>query len=83
MASRPPQNPGPGDDDARNRWAIITILRFFGFAVAVLGLLMSQNAVNIAGDTNRLIGYVFIVVGLIDGFVVPQVLARKWRTPPE
>jgi hypothetical protein len=83
MASRPPQNPGPGDDDARNRWAIITILRFMGFALAVLGLLMSQNAVNIAGDTNRLIGYVFIVVGLIDGLVVPQVLARKWRTPPE
>jgi hypothetical protein len=83
MASRPPQTPGPGDDDARNRWAIITILRFMGFALAVLGLLMSQNAVNNAGDTNRLIGYVFIVVGLIDGFVVPQVLARKWRTPPE
>jgi hypothetical protein len=60
---------------------VITILRFGGFSLAVLGLLMSQGAVDIAGEANRLVGYVFLVVGLVDGFVVPQLLARKWRTP--
>ena len=83
MASRPPEEPAPNDDEARNRWLVITLLRFVGFALAVLGLLMSQGAVDIAGDVNRLLGYLFIVVGLVDGFVVPQILARKWRSPRE
>jgi hypothetical protein len=81
MASRPPEERAPCEDEARNRWLVITLLRFVGFALAVLGLLMSQGAVDIAGDVNRLLGYLFIVVGLVDGFVVPQILARKWRSP--
>jgi hypothetical protein len=80
MASRPPENEAT-DAEARTRWMVITMLRFMGFGLAVLGLLMSQNAVVIAGDVNRLVGYIFIVLGLVDGFVVPQVMARKWRTP--
>lgn len=88
MASRPPDNPapqqpGPSDAEARNRWAIITAMRLMGFALAVLGLLMSQGAVDIAGDVNRLLGYLFVAIGLVDGFVAPQMLARKWRTPGE
>jgi hypothetical protein len=83
MASRPPEGPAPSDGEARNRWLVISLLRLVGFGVAVLGLLMSQGAVDIAGDLNRLLGYIFIAVGLIDGFVLPQVLARKWRTPGE
>jgi hypothetical protein len=83
MASRPPEETGSSDDEARNRWLVISMLRFVGFALAVLGLLMSQGAVDIAGDVNRLLGYLFVVVGLVDGFVVPQFLARKWRSPRE
>ena len=83
MASRPPERPGTNDTVARNRWALISALRLFGFALAVLGLLMSQNAVDVAGESNTLVGYFFIVIGLLDGFVMPQVLARKWRTPDE
>jgi hypothetical protein len=81
MASRPPEEPSGNDDLARNRWMVISVLRLVGFGTAVLGLLMSQGAVDIAGEANRLVGYVFLVVGLVDGFVVPQLLARKWRTP--
>ena len=83
MASRPPENDRSNDDAARNRWATMQALRFFGFAVAALGLLMVGGAVDIAGEQNTLLAYAFIAIGLIDGFVVPQVLARKWRTPPE
>jgi hypothetical protein len=82
MASRPPEEPA-SDDQARNRWLVITLLRLFGFAVAVLGLLMSQGAVDLAGESNRIVGYAFLVVGLLDGFVMPQLLAKKWRTPTE
>ena len=77
MASRPP------DEEARKRWMFIQFMRIGGFAFAILGLLMTQNAVMIAGEDNELVGYGFLVIGLLDGFVVPQVLARKWRSPPE
>jgi hypothetical protein len=83
MASRPPERPAPGDEEARNRWLVITLLRFTGFALAVLGLLMTQGAVDIAGEVNRVVGYLLLVAGLADGFVVPQLLARKWRSPRE
>jgi len=81
MANRPPDGPGTDEDLARTRWIVISILRLFGFGLAVLGLLMSQNAVIIAEPVNTLVGYVFVVIGLLDGFVMPVVLARKWRTP--
>ena len=81
MASRPPDQ--PDDAAARNRWMIIQLMRAMGFALAVLGILMTQNAVNIAGEVNRQVGYGFIVIGLLDGFFMPIVLARKWRSPPE
>ncbi len=77
MASRPPDEP---DDVARNRWAVIQAMRVMGFAFAILGIVMSQDAVNIAGEYNREVGYGFIVIGLLDGFFMPIVLARKWSS---
>lgn len=82
MASRPPEDDGSNDDQARSRWMLIQVLRTFGFAVAILGILMIAGAINLAGDVNQLVGYAFAAVGLVDGFVMPLVLARKWRTPP-
>jgi hypothetical protein len=82
MASRPPEGHEPDDAEARNRWMIIQALRTMGFALAILGILMARGVVDLAGDANRLAGYGLLVIGLLDGFVMPQVLARKWRTPP-
>ena len=44
---------------------------------------MARDVVTIAGGDNRLVGYGFIVIGLLDAFLVPLYLARKWRTPPQ
>jgi hypothetical protein len=80
MASRPPDG---SDAEAFKRWIFIQIMRLGGVALAVLGLLMTQDAVVIAGDNNRLVGYAFFAIGLLDAFVVPIILARKWRSPRE
>ena len=82
MASRPPESQEPNDTDARNRWMIIQAVRAMGFGLAILGILMARGVVDLAGDANQLVGYGLLVIGLLDGFVMPQVLARKWRTPP-
>jgi len=78
MASRPPDE---SDAVARNRWVVIQAMRVGGVAFAILGIMMARDVVVIGGDDNRLVGYGFIVIGLLDAFVVPQYLARKWRTP--
>jgi hypothetical protein len=71
------------DDTAHRRWMVIQLMRVGGIAFAILGILMAREAVVIAGDDNRLVGYGFIAIGLLDAFLVPQYLARKWRSPRE
>lgn len=80
MASRPPDQ---SDAAARNRWMVIQLMRAGGVAFVILGILMARDVVSIGGDANVLVGYAFIVIGLLDAFLVPRYLARKWRTPPE
>ncbi len=80
MASRPPDESG---NEAFGRWMVIQVMRVAGVAFAVLGLLMTQDAVVIAGEHNRVVGYAFVVIGMLDAFVMPIVLARKWRSPSE
>ena len=83
MASRPPEHRPPdqriSDDTARSRWMIITMQRVLGAGMILLGMLVIEGAVAMP----RVAGYVFIGVGLIDVFLVPRILARKWRTPTE
>jgi hypothetical protein len=82
MASRPPETDG-SEADARNRWMIIQALRTMGVALAVFALLLIRGVVDVAGASNEILGYALLVVGLGDAFVIPQLFAKKWRTPPQ
>jgi hypothetical protein len=79
MASRPPESPGPNDDDARNRWMVIQAMRLGGVAMVLIGILGLRHVF----EYPEIGGYILVAVGLVDVFLVPQLLARKWRTPPE
>ena len=83
MASRPPDNGKPSSDEARTRWIVLQAMRIMGVALVVLGLLMSQDRIDLLGETNRMVSYLFIAIGLLDAFVMPLVLARQWRSPRE
>ena len=65
------------DDKARNRYFIIQALRIVGVAMVVAGIAMVRG--KFGGEP--LVGYVLIVIGLLDTFGTPVLLARKWRTP--
>ncbi|WEK48122.1 MAG: hypothetical protein P0Y56_07450 [Candidatus Andeanibacterium colombiense] len=69
----------PDDSHALARFLLIGFLRLAGVIVTLVGILIVRGV--IPGYAWG--GVVVIVVGLIDVFVVPQMLARKWRTPPE
>lgn len=67
------------DATARNRFLVINLLRLGGAAMVLIGLLMTADRIG----GGAVLGYVLLVLGLLDMFAVPQVLSRRWRTPPE
>ena len=77
MASRPPGDDSSNDNVARDRWMVINALRLGGLAITLFGILALGHVFAFP----EIGGYLLVVVGLADFFVVPLLLARKWRTP--
>lgn len=67
------------EDVARARWMAINAVRIAGVAMVVVGILGLQDVL----EYPDIAGYVLVGVGLLDIFLVPQVMARKWRSPRE
>ena len=67
------------DDKAQGRFMVMQMLRLSGVALVILGLAI----VNGRLDLPAIAGYAFIVVGVADSFVIPALLARRWKSPPE
>ena len=70
-------------DPAAARFAIIQLVRFSGVALVMLGLAIQSGRVAALSDIPAVVGYAFIAAGLIDVFVAPALLVRRWRTPKE
>ncbi|WP_232494113.1 hypothetical protein [Novosphingobium kaempferiae] len=68
-----------GHDPAMARFAIINLVRIAGVACIVLGILIATDRI-LAGLPDW-IAYILIANGLVDAFVIPVILVRKWRTP--
>ncbi len=67
------------DEVARGRWLTINALRLGGVAMVIAGMLGTRQVLAIPA----IAAYALIAVGLLDIFLVPQFLARKWRSPLE
>jgi hypothetical protein len=67
------------DEVARGRWLTINVLRLGGVAMVVAGMLGTRQVIAIP----VIAAYALIAVGLLDVFLVPLFLARKWRSPLE
>lgn len=79
MASRPPEfSPPPSEDQARARFMIINAARIGGVVMVLAGVLILEGVL----DTPEIVGWAFVPLGLFEVFVMPRILARKWRTPP-
>lgn len=70
-------------DPAAARFWTIQAVRLSGVAMVVVGLLVQAGRIEALREVPPLAGYVLIGVGLIDVFVAPTLLARRWRSPPE
>jgi len=77
-----PNIPPPVDEATwRNRFITINLVRIGGTAVALLGLyLWHTDTVREGGALE--VGLPLALIGLAISFLGPQLLARKWRSPP-
>ena len=64
-------------DPAAARFAVIQAVRLSGVVFVTAGILVASGR----SPLPDLAGYALLVVGLIDVFVIPPILVRKWRTP--
>jgi len=67
------------EDAAKKRFFLISMTRLSGAILVMLGILVVNQNI----DWPTMVGYVLIVVGLVDMFYLPLVLARRWRSPDE
>ena len=72
------------DDEARlgrSRFAMLSAIRAGGVVMMLLGMwIWLGDLVRLGGDT--VVGFPLFLIGFVDSLIVPQILSRRWRTPP-
>lgn len=68
-------------DPAAARLAILQTLRLSGAVLVVLGMLTIARRAEWLAGVPVVAGYLMAGIGLAEFFVVPLVLARRWRSP--
>ena len=76
-------NPPPPIDEAtwRNRFILINLTRIGGTVIVLIGLAIWHSDWLRPGGWMEL-GLGLALIGLAISFAGPQMLARRWRTPP-
>ena len=64
----------------RHRFILMNLTRIGGTLVVLLGLLIWQSDWIRTGGS--ILGLPVALIGLLISFGGPQMLARRWRTPP-
>lgn len=75
--------PSPEEDArAKGRFMVINLMRIGGIAMILMGIAVLQSMISLPDWT----GYLLIVLGMMETFLVPTLLARVWssnnRNPP-
>lgn len=66
-------------DPARARFFALGIIRLVGVALAFLGIAIVMKRLIEPAD---IIGTLLIAIGAFEVILLPALLVRRWRTPP-
>jgi hypothetical protein len=72
---KPEPNSAP-KDPARARFFALILIRWTGVALVLIGMLINAGKIALPG----IVGVVLVGFGLFDAFVMPVILARRWKT---
>jgi len=65
-----------GKDPAKARFFALVLIRWTGVALVLVGMLINAGKIAAPG----IVGILLVAFGLFDAFVMPVILARKWKT---
>lgn len=65
------------DDLARSRFFAMQFMRLGGLAMVIVALLGLNDVLPVP----PIAAWPLLIFGLVEIFVIPQMLARHWRTP--
>lgn len=69
--------PNKADEElAKKRFLTIQAARLAGVVIILIGLTIVAGVIPIS----EYIGYVLVVIGLIETLIMPVILARKWSS---
>lgn len=69
---------------AKGRFIALNMFRLSGVAIVMVGfLIMAQKFGFVTGQKAKIMGAIIATVGLFQAMIVPRILGRAWRTPPE
>jgi hypothetical protein len=67
-------------DPAKTRFLLLGLLRLSGVIFAFLGIAIIMKRLV---EPAEIIGGVLIAIGALEVLVLPVLLVRRWRTPPD
>jgi len=67
-------------DPAAVRWAAMQLSRLLGAVMVVAGMLIAAGRLPALNFVPPPLAYLLIAAGLAEFFVVPLLLARRWRS---
>ena len=69
-------------DPAFARWLALQGVRFAGVVTVLIGVLIEAGRLPLIAGIPPWFGYILAVIGLIEVFALPRILARRWKSPP-
>lgn len=67
------------EQQAKQRFMVLTAIRFSGVALALAGVAIVAGKI----DLPAVAGYGLIALGALDSLLMPLVLVKAWRSPPK
>ncbi|MBB4640331.1 hypothetical protein [Rhizorhapis suberifaciens] len=72
------------EEAAKQRFFAIGLFRLSGVLILMFGfLIMLEKFAFVSGEKAKLMGAIIATLGMFQTLMVPKILARAWRTPPE
>ena len=67
---------------AKSRWQTLQLLRFTGIVVMILGMWIWAGDILRPGGWPA-VGIPLLALGAFEALVLPVMLARRWKSPPQ
>lgn len=67
---------------AKSRYHMLVLLQFVGVLLMILGMWIWAGDI-LREDGWPLVGAPLVVIGAIESLLLPKLLARRWKSPPQ